>query len=195
MENFKEIITALSVIFVIVLYLIYFRDIFLTKTKPHVYTWLIWSITMGVAAASAISGGAGYGSFPLILGAGFMTGITVVSIKYGTKNITRSDTIALIFALGSVVIWWQLNNPYLAVFIASMIDMIGYYPTFRKSYFEPESETVSFWALSLLGITLNIVALDEYNFLTLFYLATIFFSSGSLAIFLLVRKKQLGVLS
>ncbi len=193
MENLKEILTIVSIIFVVVVYYPYFRDIFLGITKPHLYTWLIWAVTMGIATAGALKGGAEQGAWPLAMGTMAITVITLLSLKYGTKNITKSDTVALVVSLGAVFVWWQLQSLYLAVLIATMIDVIGYYPTFRKSYLAPESETISFWALSTLGIAINIAALSEYNFLTTFYLATIFLFSGSLAIFLFFRRKQLGL--
>lgn len=192
MEHFKEILTIVAIGFVIVVYYPYFRDIFLGTTKPHLYTWLIWSLTMGIAAAGALKGGAEQGAWPLIMGTVAMSCITLLALKYGTKNITRSDTIALVAAIGAVLVWWQLEDVYLAVLVATLIDVVGYYPTFRKSYLEPESETISFWMLSVIGIAINIAALSEYNFLTTFYLAVIFLSSGLLTAFLFFRRKKLG---
>ena len=50
----------------------YIRDIFLKKTKPHAYTWLIWAVTQGTAAAGSQYGQGGWGTIFLVIGAGFI---------------------------------------------------------------------------------------------------------------------------
>ena len=54
--DFKFIIAIFSAVFLFVGYIPYFRDVFYKKTKPHLYTWLIWAITQGTATAVVILG-------------------------------------------------------------------------------------------------------------------------------------------
>src|SRR5262245_28245295 len=101
------------------------------KTKPHAYTWLIWTITLGTAMAGLFRGHGGCVALPIGSGT-FLVFVTfLLSFKYGTKNITRSDAVTLIAALGAVVVWWQLKNPLAAVLMVSLIDVIGYIPSVR----------------------------------------------------------------
>ena len=154
-------------------FLPYIRDVFKKKTKPHAYTWLIWTITQGVAAAGLLYGKGGWGFFELLIGTFFVFLIFLISLKYGTKNITKSDTIVLIFALLSIAVWLKMNSPILAVFMVSVIDFIGYFRTFRKSFLQPRSETVLSWFGFFCSDIFAILALYSYNFLTLTYLVTI----------------------
>jgi hypothetical protein len=55
--------------------------------------------------------------------------VMLLSLKYGTRNITRSDTIILILALAAVFVWVQLDNPLLAVIMVTLIDLAGYVPS------------------------------------------------------------------
>ena len=105
------------------------------------------------------------------------------SLKYGTKNITKSDTIVLIVALFAIVVWWQLGQPLISVIMVSAIDVIGYVPSFRKSYREPWSETLISWILFSVGNIFAVLALKEYNLLTVTYLVAI--TSANIALFLL----------
>lgn len=83
----------------------YFRDILLRKTKPHAYTWLIWTITQGTAVAGLWQGKGGWGTLPVSIGTVFVFVIFLLSLKYGTRNITRGDTFILIAALAAVAVW------------------------------------------------------------------------------------------
>ena len=172
--NFKFIIAIIATLLTIVGYIPYLRDIFAKKTKPHLYTWLIWGITQGTATVALIYGGGKFGSFGLIIGTILVLIVFLLSFKYGTKDITKKDTITLILALFAILIWWQLDNPLIAVFLISVIDAIGYIPTIRKSFKDPWSETISFWIIMAIVDLLALLANNQYNFLTTTYLATLF---------------------
>jgi hypothetical protein len=168
----------------------YIRDIFLLKTKPHIYTWLIWSITQGTAVTALWYGNGG--TFAAIgIGSGALLTMFVfcLSFKYGTKNITGTDTATLIAALLAVLVWWKLDSPLIAVMMVAAIDGIGYLPTYRKSWFEPWTETVSFWSLFTLGNVLSLAALAEYNILTTAYLTTVTIASAILIAICLYRRR------
>ncbi len=154
-------------------YFSYFKDIFLKKTKPHLYTWLVWGITQGTATVALWHGGGGLGVVSLSVGTFLVCMIFLLSFKYGTKNITRFDTFVLISALLAIFVWWQMDNPLLAVFMVSVIDGLGYIPTFRKTFANPWSETTFFWATMIFVDILAMFSNSQYNFLTMTYLTTL----------------------
>lgn len=171
--DIKLLFAVASIVVLILGYISYFRDIFAKTTKPHAYTWLIWAITQGTATAVAFYGGANWGTLSLAGGTVLVGVVFLLSLTYGTKNITKSDTGILILALLAIVVWWQTNNPLLAVLMVSAIDALGYIPTFRKSWSEPYSETLSFWFMMTLVMLFAGLSLSEYNLLTLTYIGTV----------------------
>lgn len=170
-------------------FLPYLRDIFLKKTKPHAYTWLIWTITQGTAVAGLWYGKGGWGTLTLVIGTAFVFIVFLLSLKYGTRNITKGDTATLIAALLAIVVWWQLHSPLLAVAMVSAIDFLGYLPSFRKTFQEPWTETSTSWAVFSLANIFNMLALNQYNFLTLTYLITITTADITLFAICLVRRR------
>lgn len=188
----KFLLASGAVILSIVGYVAYFRDLFAGKTKPHLYTWLIWAITQGTATAVLLYGGGKYGSFSLIIGTMLVTSICFLSFSRGTKNITGSDTAILALALLAIVVWWWLDSPLAAVIMVSIIDGFGYIPTFRKAFEEPRSETVSFWIVMAIVNSLSIAANDAYNALTITYLATLAVGNATVAVLCLVRRKAIS---
>lgn len=190
MENIKFIFSILAAIIGVVAFVPYVRDIYSGKTTPHIYTWLVWLITQSIAVAGAFKGGGGL-VLNLFVGLFFVFLIFLLSLKKGTKNITRSDTVILVGALISVFVYLQLDQPLLAVLMVSLIDLLGYVPTFRKTYEEPWSETVGAWIAFAISNVFAIVALKEYNLLTFTYLATITLANVTVVLICVLRKKYL----
>jgi len=187
--DIKIFFAILASVIGIIAFIPYLRDIFTYKTKPHAYTWLIWIITQGTAVVAMFYGGAIWGMLSLAIGLIFILFIFLSSLKFGTKDITRSDTIVLIFALLSIVVWWQLKQPLLSVIMISVIDMCGFFPTFRKTYKDPWSETLSSWGLFIISNFLAILAMNEYNFFTLFYILIINTANIVLFVIAIIRRK------
>ena len=185
----KIILSAFSTGFAITAFSLYFKDILVLKTKPHAYTWLIWAMTYGTAAAGVWYGGGGLGALSLTLGTFFNISVFIFSLKYGTKNITRSDTFILFLALAAIAVWIQLKKPLVSVILVTAIDLIGYVPSFRKSYAEPWSEALAPWLLFSVANMFALLALTEYNPLTMMYLVAITIANMSLFFFCVLRRR------
>lgn len=181
--DIKIILTIIATLIGVIAFFPYLKDTFLLKTKPHAYTWLIWAITQGTAVFGIWYGGGGWGALNLTVGTLFVIAVFLFSLKFGAKNITKSDTAILIAALLAIIVWWQLKQPLISILMVSTIDVIGYVPSFRKSYQEPWSETLISWILFSVSNLFAILALKEYNLLTVTYLAAI--TSANIALFII----------
>lgn len=120
----------------------YIRHVLAGKITPHIFTWIIWTLTVGIAAAARMSDDAGPGSWGQWVNAVSCALIAVVAIKNGEKDITRTDFLALIATLTAIPAWIMTQSPLVATVIVTVIDLVGYYPTFRKSYRRPYQEAI-----------------------------------------------------
>ena len=186
--NIKIFFTIIGIVIGLGSCVPYLKDILSSKTKPHVYTWLIWSITTGTAALGAYYGGGGWGALNLAMMATVTFLFFLLSLKHGTKNITKWDTIILITALLAILVWWKLHQPLLSVLMVSAIDVLGYIPSFRKSYWEPWSETLISWLGFTIANSFAILALSEYNLLTTTYLVSVTLANFILFLICLIRR-------
>jgi hypothetical protein len=173
-------------------FLPYLWEIFKGKTEPHMFTWLIWCITQGTATAGILYGGGGLIGKGLILSTVLVFMVFLLSFKYGTKNITRNDVIILALALLAIVVWWQLNNPVLAILMVTGIDALGYVPTYRKLMVEPWSESLVSWTAFSTAYVLSILSLVEYNLLTVPYLGICLLANLTLIAISLVRRRSIS---
>ncbi len=170
--------------------IIFLTNVLQKKIQPQAFTFLIWLITQGTAIAAILLGGGGIGALGLIIGECFMIVVFLLSLKYGTKNINKSDVIMLVIALVAIIIWWKVNNPIYAVLLVVLIDIVGYGPTIRKTYKHPESERMLPWLLGAGNMFFAILALESYSLLTVAYPAALGIGNLSVVATRLLRKKS-----
>ena len=151
----------------------YIADIFRLKTTPHSYSWLVWTLLQVTSAFAMLSGGAGIGAIPTAIGGGLCAFVFLLSLRYGTKNITAFDAVCLVGALLTTAVWFFSRNALLSIMLTSVIDFLAFLPTFRKSYAEPYSETVSLYLLSGIANGLSLFALGTVNPTTVLYPITL----------------------
>ena len=193
--DFKLIFGIASSILAIVCFIPYITDILKRKTEPHTYSWLVWTILQTVGVMAQLKEGAGYGAWALGIGAFFCFVIFILSLKYGTKNISRFDTFCLLASVVTIMMYLGIENPVWAVVAVAATDFVGFLPTFRKGFQEPFTETASTFAMSGVANVLSIIALQNYNLTTVFYIATLFFTNFSFASMILLRRRVLNKIS
>ena len=184
---FFGIASSIAAVFIFIPYI---QDIFRNKTKPHAYSWLIWSILLTVGVAAAFKEGAGYGAWASTINAALCLSVFFLSLQYGTKNITRFDTICLLGALLAIALYLLLADPLLAVIVVALIDFVGFLPTMRKGYAEPWTETPSAFAIATLANSLSLFAIQNYTIVTVLYVATLVLTNAMMLAILLARRRQ-----
>lgn len=168
----------------------YVFDIFKGRTKPHLYTWLVWFFTGAIATAGLIYGGGGYPVYTMGLGTAMCFLFFLLSFKYGTRDIKTSDTVALAICVVAILFWVGLNNPLWSLILGISIDIVAYWPTLRKTYIEPWSESLISWIMWILTPVFSVLALDAYNVFTLINYVPIFFVNLVFLAICLSRRKM-----
>lgn len=187
--TFKTACTVSSAIIGTACFIPYIKDIYRLKTKPHIYTWIIWTILQVTGVIAMRESGAGIAVLSLSSGAVFCGFISILSIKHGTKNITAFDTFCLIGSLAAIAVYIFMHNPLLSIILISAIDFTGSLPTLRKAYMEPQTETLSMYAIFVFSGSLNMVALPVYSLATALYPLTLIGINFLVAMIILVRRK------
>lgn len=187
----KTIYLTLSIVISVFALSFYIKEIKPGKNEPHVYSWLVWTITQGTAMVGVWHGGGGLTVLSIGLGTVFVFTIFVYSLFRGTKNITRGDVAILALALLAILVWWQLHSPFWSIVMVSAIDAMGVLPTIRKSFHEPWSEAIGPWLGAILSTALGIMSLPEYNFLTTGYMVVIVIVNLGVVLVCTVRRASI----
>lgn len=166
----KECLSAIAIVMTFAAFLPYIHSIKFGKTRPHVFSWVIWgSVTIIVFAAQLADKG-GAGAWPI--GVSGLITIYVAVIAFQRKSdtiITRSDWCFFAVAMLSIPVWYITANPLWAVVVLTFIDVIGFIPTLRKSYHHPEQEALSFYVLIALRNATAMLALEHYSVTTVLF--------------------------
>src|SRR3989344_4904959 len=118
--EYKVALGIIAVIIGLISYVPYVRNVFINKTKPHAFSWLIWGVLTAIAFFAQMEKGGGAGSW--------VTGITAATcflvsaiafLKYGFRYVKKSDWLALFGALPGIPIWKNTNEPLSAVIKAA----------------------------------------------------------------------------
>ena len=188
MDEFKIIVGYLAIFFTFVGYIPYIKDILNGKTKPHVYSWFLWTIVSLIAFALQLSDGAGIGAYVTLAAVIVSTVIFLLSFRNGKKYITKFDTIFLILTLFSLATWLLAKQPVLSIILLSVTEALAFIPTVRKSWHSPHTETLSSYVTNTIRFAMAIFALQHYSIITTLYPAVWLLGNGSFSIMLISRR-------
>jgi len=187
----KEIFTIIGIIFMIASYSIYIYSIFKGNTRPHPFSWFIWGLLTAIGFLAQISDGAGIGASITFLSAVISFGIAIIGyIQRENITISRSDKWAFILSLTAIPLWMITQTPLWSIILITLIDLAGFYPTFRKSWFRPEQESVSSFALGGFKHLFTILALQNYSIITALFPVSLVISNFMLIAMIYYRKKS-----
>ncbi len=190
--EYKTLLALGAIMIAIVSYVPYFRDIFRGKTKPHAFTWLIWGTLNGIAFLGQLSDSGGVGAWALGFTAIATLSIFGLSLFKGEKNIKPFDWFCLVGSFLAIVPWLLTNDPLLSVVLITLIDVIAFMPTVRKSVIKPHQETLITYFLSIFKYFFIVGALENYTVVTVLFPFVIGFMNLAFVVFILVRRRSMA---
>lgn len=166
----KPLLSTFATALTIVAYFPYIRSIFHGQTRPHVFTWFIFGLATGIAFLAVLQARGGAGAWPI----GFSCAVSLLVaglayVKRADVTITRADWILFFAALAAMPLWVAANDPLWAVVLITLIELLGFGPTFRKTWFCPHSESMSFLSTLIVRNALIIAALDRQTLTTVLF--------------------------
>lgn len=189
--NVKLILGIVAVIIGLVGYVPYFRDIIQGKTKPHAFSWLIWGILTGIAFVGQVVSNGGFGTWVTGFTAALCIIIFLFALYRGTKDFPLVDWLSLLGAGVALLLWAITKGPLAAIILVTVIDMLGFIPTFRKSYYRPKEETAFTFGMSGIKFIFGIGALKELSLVTALYPASLVLTNSMFVLMVYVRRRQL----
>lgn len=191
----KEYIGFISLILVLASTAPYVIAVFRGETKPHLFSWIMWTIPTAIVFAGQAVSSAGPG--------GWATGLTLIcnifiviqSLKYAEKNISKNDWFFLIAGLAAIPLWMMTKEPLYSVILVTITDICGYGPTVRKSWKAPYEENALAYFLLLPKHIASLLAMESFSAVNILFPIAMIIVNGALVGFLLLRRKQLAQIS
>jgi hypothetical protein len=189
--NTKEILGVLSILLIVVAYAGYFRSMITKHTKPHMFSWFVWGVVNGIVFVGQFSHGGGAGSWATGMTSLMCIGIAAFAAFKGERNITKGDWAALIASIATILLWLVTKDPLASVILATIINMVGLFPTWRKSYYRPYEENLFTWSVISLRSMISLAALEHYSLVTTFFPLAIMLTNSATAGILILRRHSL----
>ncbi len=139
----KELLGGITIFLSLVGYIPYMRDVLKGKTKPHAFSWVIWTLVTFIVGFAQLAAGSGWGAVHnLITGlVGFV--ILIYALRNKDKDIKKVDIVLFFLALLSIPLWLLTKSPVNAIILITIIDVLAFIPTFRKTWKDPGSVSTS----------------------------------------------------
>jgi hypothetical protein len=137
----------------------YVLSILSGKTKPHQFTWIIFSLVNGIIVVSQYIAGARLSD--LIYLAFFIESLSYValSFKYGVRNTSKYDLALFSLALLTIILWITTRNNLIAIFLSIAIDTLATTMLILKVHRYPGSEPLWLWGIGTISVTFNCLSL------------------------------------
>ena len=168
-QQIQELLGQLAGVISLLGFVPYIVEIVQGKTHPNRATWWIWTVVGAMLCGSYYASGARH---TLWVPVSYVIGPLVtalLSLKYGEGGWEPFDRNCLGASLLSLVVWWLARSPLVALVANIGIDLLGALPTIRKSYREPESESLLSWIVFLVADALNLCAIGSWSVATSLY--------------------------
>jgi len=163
----KELLSLFAIALTFIAFVPYIISIGQGKTKPHVFSWLIWGGATFIVFLAQLSDGAGAGAWPI--GVSAMITLYIAFLAYTVRAdvaITKTDGFFLALAIAALPCWYITENPLWAVVILTTVDVAGFAPTYRKAYKHPFEESLVFYGIMVVRNIMVIGALENYSLTT-----------------------------
>ena len=190
---YKEVFSVFAIAITLIAFYPYIRSILHGNTRPHVFSWVIWGVTTFIVFLAVLEDKGGVGAWPIGISGCITILIAIMAyLKRADITITGIDWLFLISALSSLPLWYLSSDPLWAVVILTIVDVLGFGPTFRKVHAQPYSESLMFFALFAVRNIFVIAALENYSITTILFPAVIAATCMLLILMLVYRRMVLS---
>ena len=150
-----------SLILALISPIFYSKSIFAHKAKPHKVTRLIvWLASLAGILAVLHSNNLSGKIFAAIFLAR-ASYLLVLAVMYGVGGASRLDRLCLVIGILALVIYVVTGSGLLAVSFGVLSDLIGYIPTFVKTWRDPTTESPTFFVFEGLSAFLGALAVGQ----------------------------------
>lgn len=143
----------------------YVRETWRGNTQPHRVTWGLWALEGLLAFGVELQQHVGLASI-MTLALGTIPVLVIVASfrnPHAVWKIDRIDVACGVVSLAGLVFWALVNAPTTALVAFAVADAIAAFPTLRKSWHSPQSETVSAFVSGALNCGITLLTLRHFT--------------------------------
>ena len=192
LPHWRDALGLVSVAMAVAAAAIYVAQTLRGEVRPHPLSWFVFGVLSGVGAWVQRDEGAAQGSWALLA----MTIICFVfvgaSLARGERSFSRQEWAFAAAAGATFGLYLVSRDANVAAGLITLIDALGYGPTFIRGWREPMKDSVASFALNAAKFIPSLMAMDPLTFATAFYPATLLVLNTTVSVMLLARRRALA---
>ncbi len=112
-------------------------------------------------------------------------------VKKSDISITKTDWVFFAIGVWSIPLWYFTSDPLWAVVVLTFIDLVGFIPTFKKSYSRPFDEQIGFFIIMTVRNFISIAALQNYSMTTVLFPAAVGVAALVFVLMVIIQRRRL----
>ncbi len=190
--EWRDALGILSVVLAVLAAFIYILQTLRGEVRPHPLSWFLFGILSATGYWVQREEGARQGSWTLLAMTIICFLFVAVSVARGERSFSRTEW-AFVVAGGAVfIIYLFTGQANVAAALTTLIDALGYGPTFTRGWSFPRKDSVTSFALNGAKFVPSLMAMDPISFATSFYPATLLVLNAAVSIMLLARRRAVA---
>jgi hypothetical protein len=192
MNNWRDALGILSVALAVLAAVIYIAQTLRGEVRPHPLSWFLFGILSLTGFLVQRDEGARQGSWTLLAMTVICFLFVMASVARGERSFSRREWAFLISGGAVFVIYLFTRQANVAAALTTLVDALGYGPTFVRGWSHPKKDSVTSFALNAAKFVPSLMAMDPTSFATSFYPATLLALNTAVATMLLLRRRAVG---
>lgn len=186
----SEQLALLSASLLGVMSAIYCRGIWRGDTRPHPFTWGVWSAIGVTGLASNLA--AGGGSVVIMLAVVTITQASIffLSLKRPPEDIPVHWS-AWAICLGGLVLWLVAHQPLYAAIGVVLADGVAAWPTIQNAWRNPDCEPPAIWLIDGLALAIGVLSVETFSLAALLYPVYLAIGCMTIGVVALARGRRL----
>jgi hypothetical protein len=192
MNNWRDALGILSVALAALAAVIYIAQTLRGEVRPHPLSWFLFGILSLTGFLVQRDEGARQGSWTLMAMTIICFLFVGASVARGERSFSRQEW-AFAVAGGAVfVVYLFTGRANVAAALTTLVDALGYGPTFVRGWSQPKKDSAASFALNGVKFVPSLMAMDPISFATSFYPATLMVLNAAVAIMLVMRRRSVA---
>ena len=171
---------------------VYLYETIRGTAQPNRVTWLLWFLLPMIAFVAQRVQGVGAVSW-VTFASGFTPLLVVVASFFNKKAYWKTvpvDYACMVIAFVGITLWGVTKNPNIAIVFSIAADFAAGFPTLKKSYTHPQTESWTAYAISAAGFTLSMLAIHTWTFANYGFVLYLTLMNAALAVLAFRGRKQ-----
>jgi hypothetical protein len=161
----------------------YLSSVHSGKTVPNLVTWGFWALAPIVSFLASVSTGVDPLSIFSTFTSGFFPLVIFVYSVFRSRFILKFsslDKLCLFTASMSLVVWYLTKDPFFALLLSIVTDLIAGLPLLINSYKNPTNENPSIYITGIISATITFLIVDSFSIYSIGFAAYIVLINSSI---------------